>query len=97
VVVGGGFAVACAKHLAKHGVSVTVIDRHDYNQFQPLLYQVAPAQVETYDVARPLRAMFPKRDLGTVTMADTTDMRPVMPWGHRVGADPVPGWRISTG
>jgi hypothetical protein len=41
--------------------------------------------------------MFPKRDLGTVTMADTTDMRPVMSWGHRVGADPVPGWRISTG
>ena len=62
VVVGGGFAgVACAKHLAKHGVRVTLIDRHDYNQFQPLLYQVATAQVETSDVARPLRTMFAKR------------------------------------
>ena len=48
VVVGGGFAgVACAKQLAKHDVQVTLIDRHDYNQFQPLLYQVATAQVET--------------------------------------------------
>ncbi len=59
MVVGGGFAgVACAKHLAKHGVRVTLLDRNDYNQFQPLLYQVATAQVETSEVARPLRAMF---------------------------------------
>ncbi len=58
VVLGGGFAgVACAKQLAQHGVQVTLIDRDDYNQFQPLLYQVATAQVETSDVARPLRAM----------------------------------------
>ena len=67
VVVGGGFAgVACAKHLARHGVKVRLIDRHDYNQFQPLLYQVATAQVATTDVARPLRAMFPKRHRVTV-------------------------------
>ena len=59
VIVGGGFAgVACAKRLAKHDVSVTLIDRNDYNQFQPLLYQVATAQVDTSVVARPLRAMF---------------------------------------
>ena len=78
VVVGGGFAgVACAKHLAKHGVRVTLIDRHDYNQFQPLLYQVATAQVETSDVARPLRKMFAKRHLVTITMADITDIDPV--------------------
>ena len=29
----------------KHGVHVTLVDRHNYNQFQPLLYQVATAQV----------------------------------------------------
>ena len=77
VVVGGGFAgVACAKRLAKHGVAVSLIDRHDYNQFQPLLYQVATAQVETSDVARPLRAMFSKRHPVTVTMADIAEHRP---------------------
>jgi len=77
VVVGGGFAgIACAKHLAKHDVPVTLIDRHDYNQFQPLLYQVATAQVETSDVARPLRAMFSKRHPVKVTMADITDIDP---------------------
>ena len=75
VVVGGGFAgVACAKQLAKHGVQVSLIDRHDYNQFQPLLYQVATAQVDVTDVARPLRAMFSRHHKVDVTMAD--DRRP---------------------
>src|SRR4051812_12806330 len=59
VVVGGGFAgVGCAKELAKHGVSVAVIDRNNYHQFQPLLYQVATAELATTDIARPLRGVF---------------------------------------
>ena len=43
VIVGGGFAgVSCAKMLAKHSdVRVTLIDKNNYRQFQPLLYQVA--------------------------------------------------------
>jgi hypothetical protein len=46
VIVGGGFAgLGCARELADHdGVRVTLIDRNNYHQFQPLLYQVpAPA------------------------------------------------------
>jgi NADH dehydrogenase len=59
LVVGGGFAgVACAKHLAKHDVDVTLLDQNNYHQFQPLLYQVATAQIAAYDVARPLHAIF---------------------------------------
>src|SRR6478672_3324358 len=77
VVVGGGFAgVACAKRLAKHGIAVTLIDRHDYNQFQPLLYQVATAQVDPSDIARPLRAMFPRRHPVAVTMAEIAAVDP---------------------
>ena len=47
VIVGAGFAgLGCAKELAKHDrVRVTVIDKHNYHQFQPLLYQVATAQL----------------------------------------------------
>jgi NADH dehydrogenase len=43
VIVGAGFAgLGCAKELAKHAdVRVTLIDRHNYHQFLPLLYQVA--------------------------------------------------------
>ena len=77
VVVGGGFAgVACAKRLAKLGIAVSLIDRHDYNQFQPLLYQVATAQVDTSDIARPVRAMFAKRHPVSVTMADIAEIDP---------------------
>jgi len=40
VVVGGGFGGHyAARALAKHAVRVTVVDRHNYHLFQPLLYQ----------------------------------------------------------
>lgn len=59
LVVGGGFAgVACAKALAKQKVKVLLLDSNNYHQFQPLLYQVATAQIAAYDIARPLRAIF---------------------------------------
>ena len=57
VIVGGGFAgVACARELAKHDdVHVTLIDKNDYHQFQPLLYQVAASMLVPRDIAYPLR------------------------------------------
>jgi len=57
VIVGGGFAgVACARHLAKtKDVHVTLIDKNDYHQFQPLLYQVATSMLAPGDIAYPLR------------------------------------------
>ena len=57
VIVGGGFAgVACARKLAaEKGVAVTLIDRNDYHQFQPLLYQVATSMLAAGDIAYPLR------------------------------------------
>jgi NADH:ubiquinone reductase (H+-translocating) len=59
LIVGGGFAgVACAQQLAKHDVDVVLLDRNNYHQFQPMLYQVATAQLAGYDIARPLRGIF---------------------------------------
>ena len=57
VIVGGGFAgVACARALAKHDdIHVTLIDKNDYHQFQPLLYQVAASMLAPRDIAYPLR------------------------------------------
>ena len=53
IIVGAGFAgIGCAKELAKHDdVHVTLIDKHNYSQFMPLLYQVATAQLAAADVA----------------------------------------------
>jgi NADH:ubiquinone reductase (H+-translocating) len=59
LVLGGGLAgVACAQRLGDEGVAVTLVDRNDYHQFQPLLYQVASSQLPAEDVARPHRAIF---------------------------------------
>jgi NADH dehydrogenase len=60
VVVGGGFAgVGCARRLARHDdVRVTLIDRNNYHQFQPLLYQVATSQLASSDIAYSLRKLF---------------------------------------
>ena len=75
VVVGGGFAgVACAKNLAKHGVEVQLVDRNNYHQFQPLLYQVATAQLGVPDIARPLRDIFGKHGQVHVTTADVASV-----------------------
>jgi NADH dehydrogenase len=59
VVVGGGFAgLATARKLANKPVRVTLIDRHNFHTFLPLLYQVATAGLEPADVAYPIRTIF---------------------------------------
>jgi NADH:ubiquinone reductase (H+-translocating) len=76
LVLGGGLAgVACARQLGDDGVEVALVDRNDYHQFQPLLYQVASSQLPAEDIARPHRTIFreyPSVDVVTaqVTAAD---------------------------
>jgi NADH dehydrogenase len=50
--------VACALRLGDEGIEVTLVDRNDYHQFQPLLYQVASSQLPAEDIARPHRTIF---------------------------------------
>ena len=55
-VVGGGFAGLAAVHgLRGVDVDVTLIDRHTYNTFQQLLYQVATATLNPGDITWFLR------------------------------------------
>jgi NADH dehydrogenase len=59
IVVGGGFAgVAAAEKLGKAGIKTLLIDKNSYHQFQPLLYQLATAQIGESAIARPLRSIF---------------------------------------
>ncbi|MDO9379454.1 MAG: NAD(P)/FAD-dependent oxidoreductase [Nocardioidaceae bacterium] len=63
VVVGGGFGgLAAVRTLRKADVDVTLIDRHTYNTFQPLLYQVATASLNPGDITWFLRAVRSDQD-----------------------------------
>jgi NADH:ubiquinone reductase (H+-translocating) len=59
VIVGGGFAgLSCARKLAMNAdVQITLIDKNNYQQFQPLLYQVATAILAPENAAFPLRSV----------------------------------------
>ena len=57
VILGAGFAgLAAAGALDGAPVRTTIVDRHNYNTFQPLLYQVATAGLNPGDVAYPVRS-----------------------------------------
>src|SRR3954465_506990 len=77
LIVGGGFAgVGCAHLLsAAHG-PVTLLDRNNYHQFQPLLYQLATAQLAADDVATPLRTLFRNSPDVTVKEGDVAEVEP---------------------
>ncbi len=63
VIIGGGFAgVAVARGLANQDVRVTIVDKHNFHTFLPLLYQVATAGLEPADVAYPIRTIFGHAD-----------------------------------
>ena len=52
VIVGAGFGgVRLAKELANENVRVTLVDRHNYHLFQPLLYQVTTAVLSASEIA----------------------------------------------
>jgi len=76
VILGAGFGgLAAARALAGAPVELTVIDRHNYHLFQPLLYQVATAGLSPTDIAWPIRAILRRQSnaevlLGTATGID---------------------------
>jgi NADH dehydrogenase len=56
VIIGGGFAgIALANKLRNKKVQVVLLDKHNYHNFQPLLYQVATGGLEPDSIAYPIR------------------------------------------
>ncbi len=64
LIIGAGFGgLTAASKLAKEeNVQVTVIDRHSYQLFAPLLYQVATGGLPEDDIAYPVRSAIPGVD-----------------------------------
>ena len=73
VIVGAGFGgLEAAKTLRRVSVDLTVIDRHNYHCFQPLLYQVATAALSPAEIAWPIRYILRQQKNVTVLMAEVT-------------------------
>src|SRR6201989_2007267 len=73
VIVGAGFGgLEVTEQLAHVPVEVTLIDRHNYHTFQPLLYQVATSLLNAEDVGAPVRSMFRHQENVTFRMATVT-------------------------
>src|ERR1700704_4511043 len=92
VIVGAGFGgLSAAKALAGKPFDVTVIDRHNYHLFQPLLYQVATASLSPAEIASPIRAILQRAQnvnvmLGKVSGIDI-ERREVLAEGRRIPYD----------
>lgn len=92
VIVGAGFGgLSCAQRLAETPVRITLIDRHNYHLFQPLLYQVATSALSPGDIAMPIRSVLKDQFnarvlLGEVTGVNTKD-RQVLVGSHRIDYD----------
>ena len=61
VIIGGGFGgLTLANKLRKSNFQLILLDRTNYHQFQPLLYQVATAGLNPGSIAFPFRKDFRK-------------------------------------
>ena len=59
VIVGAGFAgLRLAQDLENTNFEVLLLDKNNYHQFQPLMYQVATARLEPASISFPLRKVF---------------------------------------
>jgi NADH:ubiquinone reductase (H+-translocating) len=70
VILGGGFGgLAAARELRNAPVRITLVDRSNHHLFQPLLYQVAAAQLAAPDIAAPIRKLLWSQRNVTVLMS----------------------------
>lgn len=75
VIVGAGFGgMEAARRLANAPVQITLIDRHNYHLFQPLLYQVAIAGLVPSQIAYPVRTIFRRQKNLTFQMGEVTSI-----------------------
>jgi NADH:ubiquinone reductase (H+-translocating) len=77
VIIGGGFAgLYTARGLRRVEADVTIVDRHNYHLFQPLLYQVATAGLNPSDIAAPIRGILHNQKNVSVILGEATSIDP---------------------
>ena len=77
VIVGGGFGgLKLANKLRKSNYQVVLVDRNNYHQFPPLIYQIASAGIEPSSISFPFRKIFQKRNDFYYRMAEVRSIFP---------------------
>ncbi len=77
VIIGAGFAgLELAKRLATEDLQIVLMDKNNYHQFQPLLYQVATAGLEPSSIAFPLRKLFQSKKNIFIRIANVEAIEP---------------------
>src|SRR5258708_31972603 len=77
IIVGGGFGGLHAAQALKSGsVDVTLIDRHNYHLFQPLLYQVATGSLSAGEITAPLRSVLSRHNNTRMLLGTVVDLDP---------------------
>ncbi len=77
VIIGGGFAgIQFTRRINSDYYQVVMLDRNNYHNFQPLLYQVATAGLEPDSIAGPLRPLFSNKPDFHFRMARVTHINP---------------------
>ena len=92
VIVGAGFGgLSAVKRLARSPFDVTVVDRHNYHLFQPLLYQVATAALSPGDIAAPIRGVLRSQRNASVILSRVSGVdlarKEVIAEGRRIPFD----------
>jgi len=77
VILGGGFGgLHAAQALKRAPLEITIIDRHNYHLFQPLLYQVATGSLSPGEIAAPIRGILSGQKNCRVLLGEVVDIAP---------------------
>ena len=77
VIAGAGFAgITLARRISNKDYQVVIIDRNNFHQFQPLLYQVAMSGIEPSSIAFPLRRLFRRKQNLHIRVAEIESITP---------------------
>ncbi|MBD9034819.1 MAG: NAD(P)/FAD-dependent oxidoreductase, partial [Prevotella sp.] len=77
VIVGGGFGgLKLANKLRRSNFQVVLIDKNNYHQFPPLIYQIASAGIEPSSISFPYRKLFQRRKNFFYRMAEVRSIFP---------------------
>ena len=75
LIIGAGFGgIKLVKALRKESVEVCLVDRNNYHNFQPLMYQVATGGLEPGSIAHPVRRIFKNYKNFSFRMADVFEV-----------------------